>query len=522
MNCRSSVRLGELLLPLLLVAATPAFSETARPQSAAADRQEFLERFARSYFPGRTGQLVVVPREGHIITRRGPAQHFMHGSPWPYDSRVPFLLYGPRFVQQGTFAEPVVLQDMAPTLAELLGTPMPATCVGRSQGRTLKARTEPPRLILLAVIDGMRPDYFDRHAAAIPTLDRLRRQGAWFSNARLNYLPTITSIGHTTVATGADPRVHGIVANASFDWVAARPADAYPALSPRHLMALTLADAWNVQTKGRAVIIGQGSVGRAAIPLAGHGSCVLNGRPVIAASYSAEKGEWETNPECFRLPDYLKDRNVRTLWEGTDGLWMGHPIGTSDDVRGSALFSKFETDALRSMTEREPLGADDVTDLVLVNLKTPDYVGHRYGPDSPELAATLAALDRDLAGVVAAIEAKVGRDRYVFAITADHGMPSEPDARKGQQRVYTEDIVQLIHKTFDPEQGKLVKLYDPENMQIAIDLDRLRELGLDLGAIRQHLEAQPFVFAAFTDQELARASSLLGRERPPTGRPSTP
>ena len=77
---------------------------------------------------------------------------------------------------------------------------------------------------------------------------------------------------------------------------------------------------------------------------------------------------------------------------------MGHPIGTIDEVRRSALFSKFETDALRLMIEREPLGADEVTDLLLVNFKTPDYVGHRYGPDSPELAATLAALDRDLAG----------------------------------------------------------------------------------------------------------------------------
>jgi len=485
-------------LVLLLVLAPEASLPT--------DRQAFLEQFARAYFPGRTGQIVVVPREGHIITRRGPAQHFMHGSPWPYDSRIPFFFYGPRFIRQGTYAEPVVQQDMAPTLAELLGVAMPATSVGRSQGTILKARTDPPRLILLAVLDGMRPDYFDRHAAVLPTLDRLRRQGAWFSNARLNSLPTITSLGHATVATGADPRVHGIVANAFYDWVTGRPADAYPGLSPRHLMALTLADVWNIRTKGRAIIVGQGSVSRAAIPLAGHGGCLLNGRPVIAASYNPERGEWETNGECFRLPDYLKDQNVRRLWEGTDGRWMGHPIATSDDVRGSALFSRFETDALKLMIEREPVGADEITDLMLVNLKTADYVGHRYGPDSPELAATLAALDRDLAELIAAIEAKVGRDRYVLAVTADHGMPSEPDPRKGQLRVYTEDIVKLIHDRFDPQQGKLVKQYEPENMQIAIDGDRLRELGVDLGAIRQLLEAQPFVFAAYTEEELARAA----------------
>jgi hypothetical protein len=513
MKPRQRAPLAGLALLLLLAPVTspPVSSQAAKVPGVAKDRQDFLERFARAYFPGRNGQIVIVPKDGHIITKRGPAQHFMHGSPWPYDSRIPFFYYGPTFIRQGTYPEPVVLQDMAPTLAELLGVAMPPTSVGRSQSRILKVRTDPPRLILLAVLDGMRPDYFDRQAAALPTLDRLRRQGAWFSNARLNYLPTITSVGHSTVATGADPRVHGIVANASFDWVADRPAEAYPALSPRHLMALTLADVWNIRTKGRAVIVGQGSISRAAIPLAGHGGCLLNGHPVIAASYSAERGEWETNSECFRLPDYLKDQNARRLWEGTDGLWMGHPIGTTDEVRGSALFSKFETDALKLMIEREPLGTDQVTDLLLVNLKTPDFVGHRYGPDSPELVATLAALDRDLAGVIAAIEAKVGHERYVLAVTADHGMPPDPDVRRGQERAYTEDIVNLLHQKFDPQQGKLVRQYEPENMQIAIDMDRLRELGLDLGAIRQLLEAQPFVFAAFTEQELARASAVLAR-----------
>ena len=37
-----------------------------------ATRQRFLEMFARAYFPGRTGQLLIVPREGDFITRPDP------------------------------------------------------------------------------------------------------------------------------------------------------------------------------------------------------------------------------------------------------------------------------------------------------------------------------------------------------------------------------------------------------------------------------------------------------------------
>lgn len=493
----------------LLVAAGLARSADAREP--ALSRDELLRRFARSYYPGRTGQLAIVPRPGHIITKRGAGTVFMHGSPWSYDSRIPFLLYGPRFVRRDVYPQPVSDQDMAPTLAELLGVAMPSSCSRRSQSGALKPRSGPPRLVLLLVIDGMRQDYFDRHAAAMPTLDRMRRQGAWFSRSEINYLPTITGLSHATIATGADPRVHGIVGNAWFDRVAGRAADAYPDLSPRQLMVPTLADLWNLETGGRAVIAGQGSAPRAAIPLAGHGSCIVNGRPVIAASYDAESGTWQTSPECFRLPDYLKQQSARRLFENESATWMGHAVGTLDAIRGTPLFSHFETDALKLVIEREPFGADDVSDLVMANLKTPDYVGHRYGPDSPELAATLAELDRDIASVIAAIESKVGSDGYVVGLTADHGMPPEPDPARGQLRVYTDDIVALVHAKLDPQAGALVKHYEPENMQIAIDSDRLRELHLELGAVRTLLEAQPYVLAVFTHDELARASSRLDR-----------
>jgi predicted AlkP superfamily pyrophosphatase or phosphodiesterase len=474
-----------------------------RPQPSA--RQTFLQRFARAYYPGRSGQILIVPKEGHFITRRDPTVKYMHGSPWAYDARIPFFFYGPAFIRQGVFALPVNHQDMAPTLAALLGVSMPGTSAGRPLRSVLRPAKEPPRLIVLTVLDGMRLDYFERYRKELPTLDRLRRGSAWFSNAQVNYLPAITSLAHATLATGADPRVHGIVANSLFDRVAVKAADTYPGNSPRLLMAPTVADVWNIHTEGRAIIIGQGSVARAAIPLAGHGACQMNGRRVIAASYNPDKGNWETNTDCYRLPDYLKEANTRSLWDGGDGHWMGHAIGDPAQVRRSALFSTFEIDSLTRMVEGEPIGTDTVTDLLMVNLKTPDYVGHQYGPDSAEMRETLAALDRDVTRLVAALDAKVGKDRYVIAVSADHGMPSELDSRSGHEGHYADDVVKAIHAKFDPGNG-LVKHYEPENAQMTIDLTRLRELGLDLDAIARFLEAQPFIFAAYTEPQVASAA----------------
>jgi hypothetical protein len=109
-----------LAMLLLLDPARPASGPQAAPSvRRSADRASALAMFARAYYPGRSGQIAVVPKEGEFITRRGTG--FMHGSPWDYDVRIPFLLWGPGRVRKGVFEVPVAQQDMAPTLARMLG-----------------------------------------------------------------------------------------------------------------------------------------------------------------------------------------------------------------------------------------------------------------------------------------------------------------------------------------------------------------------------------------------------------------
>src|SRR5215204_1135227 len=130
------MRTARLLLPLLLITlVTPASMAGPRPLQppataraarssappASARRQAWLQRFARGYFPGRSGQLFVVPREGTIVTERDPLYGFMHGSPWDYDTRIPILFYGAPFVRQGRWATPATQQDIAPTLGAIIG-----------------------------------------------------------------------------------------------------------------------------------------------------------------------------------------------------------------------------------------------------------------------------------------------------------------------------------------------------------------------------------------------------------------
>lgn len=483
---------------LLLDPVRPASGPQAAPSARrSAGRARALAMFARAYYPGRSGQISLVPKKGEFITRRGT--EFMHGSPWDYDVRIPFLLWGPGRVRKGAFRAPVAQQDLAPTLARLLGVVLPGA-TGRPLHEALVPGARPPRAMLVLVLDGMRADYLDRFPAELPTLARLRREGAAFGQARVTYAPSITSAGHATIATGTDPRLHGIAINTIFDRTSGKDADIFPALSPRNLMSLALADVWNLETDGRAVIATQVSIGRAG-GLAGHGACLLGARATLYAAYDLASGRWQTDPSCFRLDETYATLDSRSVWEREGGTWMGHAIADPDSVRRTAPFAVFEGDALAALLEREPIGQDEVTDLVLANLKVVDFIGHAYGPDSAELRSGLAETDRQIGRILALLERKAGRD-VVVAITADHGMPSEPPAGG---RHYAEDIVKLLHERFDPE-GKLVTHYGAENSQFSVDRRRLAERGLTLEQVRDAVQALPFVFAAFTEEEVRSAA----------------
>ena len=182
---------------------------------------------------------------------------------------------------------------------------------------------------------------------------------------------------------------------------------------------------------------------------------------------------------------------------------MGHKIDSPTLVRYSALFPAFEADAMTSMIEREPVGEDDVADLILLNYKCADFVGHKYGPASNELRVTLAEMDRQLARMLGALEAKVGKN-YLLAVTADHGMPPEPPSP--DRRHFVPSLIDLLNGKFDPEAKQLIPSYEPENCQIFVDMNRLSALGLTLRDLASFLETQPFLFAVFTEDDVRRAA----------------
>src|SRR5437667_1827413 len=83
---------------------------------------------------------------------------------------------------------------------------------------SLSYAAESPKLILAVAVDQFRYDYLLRFRGDYKDgFDRLLTRGAVFTNARYEHFPTVTAIGHSTMATGATPSISGIVGNEWYD-----------------------------------------------------------------------------------------------------------------------------------------------------------------------------------------------------------------------------------------------------------------------------------------------------------------
>src|SRR5262249_37580878 len=107
-----------------------------------------------------------------------------------------------------------------------------------------------------------------------------------------------------------------------------------------------------------------------------------------------------------------------------------HRIGTSGQI-DKLYFAQWEQSPFAdaylgrfavALVASVQLGARDPTAVVAVSFSSPDPVGHAFGPRSHEIQDMYARLDTTLGTLLDALGAKVGKDRGVAALTADHGV----------------------------------------------------------------------------------------------------
>lgn len=87
---------------------------------------ENARQIQKSYVPGKSGDLVVIPKPFWMETEKTAT----HMTGYSYDRTVPLILMGPN-IKPGVYSQPADVVDLAPTLSFLLGVLPPAMSEGR-------------------------------------------------------------------------------------------------------------------------------------------------------------------------------------------------------------------------------------------------------------------------------------------------------------------------------------------------------------------------------------------------------
>lgn len=407
------------------------------------------------------------------------------------------------------------------------------------QSQASRIGINPPKLVVLFSIDQFRGDYIERfNPYFLPAKSKgklggfrfLMETGAHFANAMHNHLPTATGPGHATLMTGSEPAYDGIVGNDWFDRKTGKTVYCVEdpnvetvggtsgPMSPFNLKATTIGDELKMATNGRSKVVGVAIKDRASILMAGHAADTV-------IWYDGGTANWVTSSwyaPTKQLPAWVQALNAQKMVDGFAGkVWEpllpddayaisrispfdkpaenGKPFShkleatPGKNLYGGMITSQYGNEftfaAATAALDGEKLGQHDVPDVLVVNLSTNDYVGHRYGPNSPEVMDITVRADRLLSDFLNTVNRKVpgGIDNVAVIVSGDHGVvpiPEEANQRykTGVVRNVGDEAVKAVQKALAAKygEGKWILGSGLYEQNLYLDHELAKQKGVDL------------------------------------------
>jgi len=393
-----------------------------------------------------------------------------------------------------------------------------------------------PKLVVGIVVDQMRWDYlyryYDRYEAT-GGFKRMLNEGFSCENTFINYIPSYTAIGHTTVFTGSVPALHGIAGNNWIDQATGKNVyctddstvqgvgsnSGAGKMSPRNLLATTITDELRLATNFQSKVIGVSLKDRASILPAGH-------NPTGAFWFDDANGDFITSTWYMNeLPKWVKDFNAKdepgrltaTPWTTLYPL-STYKQSTADDVKWEGKFKgetttafphdlkevyKTDKDVIRSSPygntltlnfakaaiEGNNLGGGAATDFLTINCASTDYVGHKYGPNSIEIEDVYLRLDKELGAFYKYLDQKLGKGNYLVFLTADHGAAHAINFMKEYKMpaefLELKKITTSLNDALKAQFGAEKIVLSNTNYQINFNKKVIRDQKLDYDAIKK-------------------------------------
>ncbi|MDH7461525.1 alkaline phosphatase family protein [Chitinophagaceae bacterium 26-R-25] len=392
-----------------------------------------------------------------------------------------------------------------------------------------------PKLVVGIVVDQMRWDYlyryYDRYEAG--GFKRLLNDGFSCENTFINYLPSYTAVGHTTIYTGAVPAISGITGN---DWteqlsgksvyctddstVTSVGNDSEDGkMSPRNLLVSTITDELRLATNFRSKVVGVSLKDRASILPAGHLATAAywlddaSGHFITSSYYMKELPSWVNKYNDKNRIQALIKKGWSTMYpiktyvqsdsddQSYEGKFPGEKTSTFphaiDDFykqkkgifRSTPFGNTLTLEFAQQAVENYKLGQGDVTDFLTINCASTDYVGHMYGPNSIEVEDTYLRLDKDLSDFFNMLDQKLGKGQYLVFLSADHGAAHNVDFMAKHNLPAdawnSNPLKDSLNKMLATKFGTPNLIRAIKNYQVNFDLDKIDAQQLDFEKIKK-------------------------------------
>jgi len=293
----------------------------------------------------------------------------------------------------------------------------------------LPALRSRPKLFVFLIAEQFRQVYLERsaHLLVAGGFKRLMEEAVYYPDCRLD-AASFTAGGLATLATGAYPQLHGIVADQWYDRKAHSPTTASATL----LEATTLADEAARLDKSRTFCLG----------LHHDSLSLLAGRSPAQLFWMDDQGLFTANQHVEWLAEYNRLRPIENLH---NALWMAvgagegfpplrtlsfdpsHPEEFMSLYRSSPHCQDAQFELLRNVLVTEKLGQGDTLDFVFASLGSMELLGYETGSDSPLMEQMVLWLDRQVKVTLEALDKTPGPGNYNLIFAAAHGAPAEPD-----------------------------------------------------------------------------------------------
>jgi len=395
-----------------------------------------------------------------------------------------------------------------------------------------------PKLVVGIVVDQMRWDYLYRYYDRYSEKGFKRMLNTGFSNENtyINYLPSVTAIGHTTVYTGSVPAIHGITGNDMIIEQTGRGvyctedttvqgigvSGRKGQMSPKNLLVSTVTDELKLATNFRSKVIGIAIKDRGSILPAGHFADAAywfgpEASWVSSSYYMADLPKWVQDfnhqksaanylkngwSPLYPLSTYVQSSVDDNPYEGAaDGMDRPTlPISAAileknglSVIRDTPFGNTYTLDFAREAIQQEQLGRNPamVPDFLAVSLSSTDGIGHQYGVNALEVEDMYLRLDQDLASFFHFLDQEVGEGQYTVFLTADHGASHNNPFfidHKGAGGYMPKSIgLDSLNQQLKAAFGQAPLINSLANYQVHLNHSLINKHKLDEKAIRRHL-----------------------------------